>query len=57
MRFDHLSTEKIIELSLDPHLKHQDAIVKAMCKRLAQASHAETSRLPQEIAVESERGK
>ena len=55
MRYDHVSTEKIIELSLDPNLKHQDGIVKAMCKRLAQASNAETSRLPQEIAVESDR--
>ena len=46
IRFDHVSTEKIIQLSLDPQLRHQDEIVRAMCKRLAQA---ESARVPQEL--------
>ena len=40
VRFDHVSTEKIIELSMDRSLQKQQTVIKAMCKRLAQASNA-----------------
>lgn len=54
IRFDFVSTEKLIELSLDADLRHQDAIIQALCKRLAKASQTATAKLPQSISQSEE---
>ena len=51
VRDDHVSTEKLIELSLDPNFTQKDQVMRAMTKRLAQKSS--TMQLPKEILGEA----
>ena len=49
IRDDYVSTEKLIELSMNEKLKHTDLIMKAICKRLAREGSAQNSQITQEI--------